>query len=56
MLAVDPAVDGIARDAQVFGDLFDGYPRLGHGMLRMWKIGWHTVAPNSKGSNLTGNR
>ena len=25
MLSVDPAVNGIARDAQVFGDLFDGY-------------------------------
>jgi hypothetical protein len=33
-LAVDPAVDGIARDAQVFGDLLDGYPRLGHDALR----------------------
>ena len=55
VLAVDPAVDGIAFDAQVFGDLFDGYPRLGHGMLQWQAIGWHKIASNRKDSNLTGN-
>ena len=54
VLAFDPSVDGIARDAQVFGGLFDGYPGLGHGMLWMLEIGWHTVVPNSKDLNLTG--
>lgn len=27
-LAINPPIDRIARDSQVLGDLFDGYPRL----------------------------
>ncbi len=53
-LVVDPAVDGIARDDRVLGDLSDGYLRLGHGMPQQRRLRQHKVLINRKESNLAG--
>ena len=48
VLAADPAADGIARDAQVFGDLLEGNPRLNLDALRQQEIERHKVVLNAE--------
>lgn len=53
-LAVDPAVDGIARRTAILGDAFHGHPGLGHRALHRRLVPWHHVVVIRNGRKLSG--